>query len=123
MNNILLIDDDNNFRILFKRLIERKFLIKVTEAENGTSAIELLKNIKPDLIFLDIDMPNINGFEFLERIREMKMNIPTVIITSHNEREYVEKVIAYNIAGYLLKTGFTSQLAEHVEKIFRRYEH
>lgn len=123
MNNILLIDDDNKFRTLFKRLIERKFMIKVTEAEDGKKGLELLEKIKPNLVFLDIDMPNINGLDFLKQINEAKNNIPVVIITSHNEKDFVEKIIAYNIAGYLLKTGYTSLLADHVEKILQRFEH
>lgn len=122
MNNVLLIDDDSKFRTLFKRLIERKFFIKVTEAEDGKAGLELLQKAKPNLIFLDIDMPSIDGFEFLKRIREAGNNIPIVIITAHNEREFVEKIIAYNISGYLLKTEYTSQLADLLEKIFQKFE-
>ncbi|MCX7797576.1 MAG: response regulator [Melioribacter sp.] len=122
MNNVLLIDDDYKFRTLFKRLIERKFFIKVTEAENGKDGLEQLKKGNPNLIFLDIDMPSMNGFEFLKKIREEGNNVPIVVITAHNEKEYVEKTIAYNISGYLLKTGYTSQLADHLEKIFKRFE-
>ncbi|MEG8947718.1 response regulator transcription factor [Rosettibacter firmus] len=121
MNQVLLIDDDSKFRTLFKRLIERKFLIKVTEAEDGNAGLELLYKTSPGLIFLDIDMPGLNGLEFLQKIRETGSNVPIVVITSHNEKEFVEKIIQYNISGYLLKTAYTSQLADHLEKIFQKF--
>lgn len=129
MHNILLIDNDDKFRTIFKRIIERKFYtpysgkLKVAEADSGVTGIEILKNLEPDIIFLNIDMPSINGFEFLSQIREIKDKVPIVIMTTHNEREFVEKVIAYNINGYLLKTNLTSQLIERIEKIFSQYDH
>ncbi len=123
MQNVLLIDDDNKFRVLFKRLIERKFMIKVIEAADGNSGMELINKTKPNLIFLDIDMPGTNGFEILQKIKEAGNNIPVVIITSHNEKDYVEKILQYNISGYLLKTGYTSLLADHLEKIFQRFNY
>ncbi len=89
MTNILLIDDDLPTNMLHQFVLKRIDIPKdIRVAQTGVEALNLLEQrvFVPDLIFLDINMPAMNGFEFVEALREKQMDIPPVVLltTSHN---------------------------------------
>jgi len=92
---ICLIEDDNNLRFTIKEILEKQDVI-IIEAENGKVGLSILENevIKPDLILLDLMMPVMNGFEFLNAIRETDLrSIPILVLTgadlSEDERKFL----------------------------------
>jgi DNA-binding NarL/FixJ family response regulator len=120
MKRVLLIDDDKSFRTLLKRLLERKFDSKVFEANDGAGGLISLEKDKPHIVFLDIDMPNMNGLQFLEKIQNRTRPVAIVVMTNRDEKEYVEKIIQMGVDDYLLKTKFVTQLYERIEILLKK---
>lgn len=101
---ILLVDDD---RIEFMKL-SRVTQVKqhnVTHALNGKKALETLQSFTPDIILLDLNMPDTNGIEFLTILKndEVMKYIPTIVLTTSNNKEDIYECYKIGIAGYVLK--------------------
>jgi two-component system LytT family response regulator len=112
----LLIDDERLARQELKNLLAPYTEIQIVgEANNAETAIESIKQLKPDVIFLDIQMPGKNGFELLEEIS----GVPEIIfVTAYDE--YAIRAFEINALDYLLKPVQASRLAETVKKIFNK---
>jgi len=112
----IIIDDERLARQELKTLLsEYKEIEIVGEANNAESAIESIKNLKPDVIFLDIQMPGKNGFEILEEIS----GLPDVVfVTAYDE--YAIRAFEVNALDYLLKPVQASRLSETVKKILQK---
>jgi CheY-like chemotaxis protein len=105
---VLLIEDDTIEVMKLKRAIKKLELEhELIEAKNGEEALTLLKNdqVLPDVIFLDLNMPKINGLEFLKILKEddILKYIPTIILTTSNNRKDVLACYQTGVAGYIIK--------------------
>ena len=101
---VMLADDHALMREGIKQLLEFDGTIEViAEASDGVSCLEKLEQVKPDVLLLDINMPNKNGIEVLEIIRNREMDLKVLILTVHNEVEYLLKAVDIGVDGYLLK--------------------
>ena len=92
-------------------------LAVVGEAQNGRLAVELTKKLRPAVVVMDLAMPQLNG---LEATRQILLAVPAtkvLILTAHNDDEYVESVIAAGATGYLLKQSSAHILAEAIRAI------
>ncbi|OSY87669.1 transcriptional regulator [Tenacibaculum holothuriorum] len=104
--NILFIDDDEIERLKFNRICKQSdYKTTILEAENGEKALKILDKQLPQLIILDLNMPKMNGIEFLNILRknERLKYIPIVILSSSNNKEDVKKCFEIGISGYLIK--------------------
>jgi DNA-binding response OmpR family regulator len=113
---ILIIEDDEFFRDLVdKKLISEGF--NVAKAVDGEEGIKKTKEEKPDLILLDLLLPNVDGFEVLERIKKDPdtASIPVIILSNLGQKEEVEKGLESGAADFLIKAQFTSD--EIIEKV------
>ena len=112
----LIIDDERLARTELKRLLTPFKDIKVVgEAVNAEDALEKIQQFKPDLLFLDIQMPGKTGFEMLEELD----SVPTVIFTTAYD-EYALKAFEYNALDYLLKPIEPKRLEETVNKLVEK---
>lgn len=100
--NIMIIDDSYTNRMLLKAALTGMD-INITEATTGFKALKLLEGISPDLILLDICMPMMNGFDFLEQLKSLKKNIPVVVVTILDDRSYMLQALQSGACDYLLK--------------------
>lgn len=101
---VMLADDHILMREGIRQLLEFDGSIEVVEeANDGDECLEKLKRSKPDVLLLDINMPKKNGIEVLEEIKKQKINIKVLILTVHNEVEYLLKAVDIGVDGYLLK--------------------
>src|SRR3989337_35599 len=101
---LLLADDHPLIREGFRSLLtknERFELVGI--AENGKELVELAGSLSPDIILSDINMPVMNGMEAIEQIGKLYPGIKCVILTMHEEREYVMKALKIGVQGYILK--------------------
>lgn len=121
--NVLLVDDDANFRMLMRRLFEKKFFASVTEAENGIIGLEMVRKGGAHIVFLDYEMPHMNGRQFIEKLREIDKVIPVVVMTSHNEKDLVSDMIPFGISDYLIKADMSTNLLERIGQIFAKNKH
>lgn len=110
----LIIDDEPPARARLQQLLEnfRETFLVVDEAKNGTEAVEKINQLQPDVIFLDIEMPGLNGFELLERLDK----IPIVIFCTAFD-QYSLKAFETNSIDYLLKPVRLERLQQTVEKL------
>ena len=102
-----------------KQLLELDGTMKViAEANDGEECLNLLnKKIHPDILLLDINMPKKNGIEVLEYIKQNKIPVKVLILTVHNEVEYLLKAVDIGIDGYLLKDSSYDELKEAIDVV------
>jgi DNA-binding NarL/FixJ family response regulator len=105
---IVLADDHILIREGIRKLLEFDGSMKViAEAGDGVECLKILKTVKPDILLLDINMPKMNGIDVLDEMRAQKSDIKVLILTVHNEVDYLLKAIELGAEGYILKdTGF-----------------
>ena len=103
--SVVIVDDHKMIREGIRQLLEFDGKIKViAEAGNGLECVDLLnKKVIPDILLLDINMPEMNGLEVLKYIRDNKIKVKVLILTVHNEIEYLVKAVDMSIDGYVLK--------------------
>lgn len=110
----LIIDDERLARNELRRLLEAHPGIEIVgEAVNGDDALDKIAELKPDLLFLDIQMPGKNGFEVLS---ELESNMPDVIFTTAYD-EYALKAFEFHAADYILKPIEPARLAEAIKRL------
>ena len=117
-STILVVDDDEmNLRIA-KMILERKLSCKVLTANSGLSTLETLRNHYVDLVLLDIMMPELDGIETLQKIRddENLRDIPVMMLTASAEMESIKKTAALGITDYIRKPFMPAELVERVSK-------
>lgn len=116
---VMITDDHSLIREGLKNLLELDGDIKViAEAENGIECLNKLDYCSPDVLLLDINMPKMNGLEVLEHIKERKINIKVLVLTVHNEVEYLMKAIDIGVNGYILKDSESSELKKAIVSVF-----
>lgn len=116
MHSLLVVDDQEIFRApLAEALRDQGY--DVREASTAPAALELAMRRKPDLVLLDLAMPNIDGFELLRyfRARAMFRSLPVIFLTAHARRDYLAQAAALGVKDYLLKSSFS--IAELVDRI------
>lgn len=123
--NILYIEDDILATARLKNILG-KFFNKIIIASNGEDAFELLKTSpKIDLIISDINMPKMDGLEFLEKLREIDSKIPFIFVTARDEPEKMLKAIQLDIENYILKPinlqNLLAVIDKIVEKLYKEY--
>ena len=102
--NILLADDHMMVREGLKQLLEMDDDINVVgEAGDGYECLNYANKTQPDIILLDINMPNLDGLQVLNIIKSQKMKCKVIVLTIHNEVEYLIKALDEGCDGYILK--------------------
>lgn len=119
MIKVVLADDHSMIREGISQLLELNENIKVIgEAANGKECLQLLSRCNADVLLLDINMPVMNGIEVLQAIKIQEYNIKVLMLTIHNEVEYVLKAIDLGADGYILKDSGSRELFKAVECVY-----
>ena len=104
----LVVDDHEDLRKLLRSILRDKTeCIVVGEASDGLQAIEQTKELKPDLILLDLSLPQLNGMEAARRIRKLSPNSKILFLSQDNSPEVVEGALRLGASGYILKSDAT----------------
>ncbi len=115
---ILLADDHKLIRSGLKALIEQQpDLTVVGEADDGRQAVALAASLKPDLLVMDIGMPNLNGIEAAHQITQANPATAIVILSMHSDESYVLRALKAGAKGYLLKDSAESDLIRAVHAV------
>ena len=119
--NILLIDDEKDFCTTLRAHLEAISDFKVHVAFNGKSGIAVAKKVKPDVIILDIIMPDIGGHEVLERLKkdENTMAIPVVMLSALGNKESQLKAVALYGEEYIIKPVDAHALIDKIEEVLK----
>lgn len=112
---VMITDDHSLIREGLKQLLELEGDFRViAEACDGIDCMEKLKEQIPDVLLLDINMPRMNGLEVLQKIKDEKIDVKILVLTVHNEVEYLLKAVDIGINGYLLKDSESSELKKAI---------
>lgn len=115
---VIIIDDHKMIREGIKQLLELNNSFSVVGmASDGEEGISLLKEKKADILLLDINMPNKNGLETLNDIKELKIDIKVIMLTVHNEVDYLLRAIEIGADGYVLKDVGSAELIHAIETV------
>ena len=118
MINVMLADDHVLIREGIKQLLEFDGSMKViAEANDGIECLEKLKNVKPDILLLDINMPNMNGIDVLKELKEKNDPLKILILTVHSEVEYLVKAVDIGANGYILKDSGSAELKQAINTV------
>lgn len=116
----MLADDHVLMREGIRQLLEFDGTISViAEASNGVECMEQLLTVYPDILLLDINMPVMNGIEVLKEIKKKKVSVKVLILTVHNEIEYLLKAVDIGVDGYIMKDVESAELKNAINCIMQ----
>lgn len=116
---IMLADDHSMIREGIKQLLEldSNFTV-IGQAGDGIECMKLLQKELPDVLLLDVNMPRMNGIEVLEKIKESNINIKVLMLTIHNEVDYLLKAVDIGCDGYILKDSDVGLLKKAIMSVY-----
>lgn len=120
MIKVMVVDDHKMIREGLKQILEFDGDIEVVaEADNGKDCLKKLRTgeAKPDIVLMDINMPVMNGIDALQSIRKKRTKLKVLMLTVHNEIEYLLKAVDIGIDGYILKDSEAMELVRAVKAI------
>lgn len=117
--SILIADDHSIVREGLKQLLDLEEDFRVIgQASNGVETIEKVKQLKPDVLLLDINMPVMNGINALRKLKEEGLNTNVVILTLHEDREYLLETMQIGATGYILKDSDSATLYKAIRDAY-----
>lgn len=111
-------------RAELRKLLERAGDIQIVgEAGNGREVLDLVENLQPDVLILDMEMPDLKGFEIIERLNARESPVQIMALSAYNDRQYMLKTLDYGAAAYLTKDASPQTLIDAVRRIARQPPH
>ena len=124
MIRILLADDHSIVRDGLRRIVEEDGAMEVVaEAADGKEAIQKVAATRPDVAVVDISMPGFDGLEVVSRLKDSHPNLPVLILTMHEEAQYVVRAIEAGAMGYLTKQSAPEQLVTAIRRIYEGHRY
>ncbi len=120
MHKILIVDDALFMRRLIREALEPVGFEVIGEAENGLEALKLFESMKPDLMTLDIIMPEMDGIQVLQEIRKTDKEAKIVMITAVDQRDCMLKAMSLGVSDFIVKPFDDTRVVSAVEKAIGR---
>jgi len=115
---ILVVDDDRSFLNLVEKILSVEMDIEVIgEARDGEEAISKAKELKPDIVLMDVRMPNMNGLTATRKLKQIMPEVRTIILTIYDIDEYREAAINNGASGFVLKKIMRSELVKTIREV------
>jgi len=118
MLKVLIVDDSLIMRRNIRRMLETLGHQVIEEAKDGYEAIDFYRRLKPDLITMDITMPDMDGITAVKEIKKVDKDAKIIMVTSHGQEDMVISAIRSGASGYLLKPISVIKLRESIGKVF-----
>ena len=116
---VLIADDHALVRTGFRSLLEKLGFQVIGEARNGNEALQMIQSLRPDIVLMDIAMPELNGLEATTRITSEFPNVRVIILSMHATVEYARRAVRAGAAGYLLKDSSAAELDLALQAVAR----
>ena len=115
---VVLVDDYKILRDGLRLMIESQSMFDVVgEADNGRAALDLVKRVHPDIVIMDIGMPDLNGIDATRAIRAAHPHIKVVALSMHSDQQFVAGMLKAGASGYLLKDSAFEELSTAIETV------
>ena len=109
---VLLVDDNSDFRRAARQLLERHGFIVVAEAETGVSGIERAQEQRPDLLLVDVQLPDVDGFEVAERLSRLEVPVDVILTSSLDGTDFGALVEGSSALGFVPKAELSASAIE-----------
>lgn len=119
MASVLIVDDAAFMRMTIKKMLEPHGYVVVGEAQNGIEAVKRYIELKPDIVLLDITMPEMNGVEALKRIKELDPKAKVIICSAMGQQEMVAQSIQCGAKDFIVKPFVEDRLVAAIEKVMK----
>jgi DNA-binding NarL/FixJ family response regulator len=117
---VLIADDHALVRAGIRALVEKiEGIVVVGEAGKGSEAIDLIRKLNPNLVLLDITMPDGNGFDVLDHVTKRLPEIKVIVLTVHEAGEYAIRALREGAAGFLPKSAASTELEQAIQTVLR----
>jgi CheY-like chemotaxis protein len=116
--SFLVVDDSGTMRQLIMMTLKKMGCTSISDAPNGRVGLEKLEGGLPDVVLTDIDMPEMNGLEFIEQARSKYASLPIVILSTHGDDATRDKGLMLGANDYLTKPLSGTKLMDVLEKLF-----
>ncbi len=120
MASVLIVDDAAFMRMTIKKMLEAHGHTMAGEAENGIEAVKKFIEVKPDVVLLDITMPEMNGIEALKRIKELEPKAKIIICSAMGQQAMVAQAIQHGAKDFIVKPFEEDRLIAALEKVMSR---
>jgi two-component system, NarL family, response regulator NreC len=118
--NVFICDDHALFRDGLKAILREEPDVEIVgDAKDGREAVERVLKLRPDVVLMDVEMPELNGFEATRRITQAERKVKVLILTMYQEEEVVARCLDAGASGYVLKDASASQLVHAIETVHR----
>lgn len=118
--SIVLVDDHAIVRDGIKYLLEENENLEIIgEGSNGIEAIELVKNLEPDILIIDVRMPEMNGIEAVKIINSKPVKTKSIVLSMHDSEEYILESIEAKAMGYLLKDASKDEILKAIQTVYQ----
>lgn len=115
---VIIADDHRLIREGIKKLLNFNETVKIVgEASNGNEALELVKFLKPDILILDVNMPNKNGLQVLKEIKDNDEEVKVILLTINDDRQSLKQALNLGADGYILKDSNPNKIMEIINSI------
>jgi RNA polymerase sigma factor (sigma-70 family) len=115
---VLLVDDHTILREGLRTILNTQPHIKViAEAEDGRSAVELACGLEPDIVLMDISLPLLNGLEATRQIKKYHPEIQVIILTMHENEEFIRNALSLGAMGYILKDADSNEIINAIQDV------
>lgn len=116
--NVIIVDDHALMRSGLKLMLANQDDIRVVgETDNGVEALELIESIQPDIVLMDISMPGMNGLECLKTIRDKFPEVKVILLTMHEDMQYLRQGLTNGAMGYVLKKSADDVLYQAIRTV------
>jgi DNA-binding NarL/FixJ family response regulator len=116
---VFLVDDHAIVRQGLKALLEREGFQVAGEASDGQEAVRLVPTVHADVVILDISMPMMNGLDTARELQKSSQKTKTILLTRHDETQYVTEALRAGVKGYVLKSQVTTDLVHAIQQVCR----
>lgn len=122
MYKILIVEDDTFLSKMYYDKLSLEGIFEVQTTESGERALSLIKEVKPDLVLLDIMLPDINGVQVLKEMKKDRglSDAHVLMLSNLNEKDYISESLSLGADGYLIKAHFTpNEVVDKIKQVLR----
>jgi two-component system chemotaxis response regulator CheY len=121
---VLVVDDFATMRRIVKNVLKQIGFTKIVEADDGSTALPVLKNDKVDLIISDWNMPKVTGLELLKAVRsdDSMKNIPFLMVTAEGQKDNIVQAVQAGVSNYVVKPFTPETIQEKLEQMFKKID-